>query len=189
MVHESSTLALASLLSLGLCFGLGACTPVPSKTADKAATDGEPADVCSHVRALASKDGVDQAALEQIERECVAALEDMRVRYSTFTSCVNLAGDTQAVLECEKQLSRPRSLLAAASAGKLEAICDHALGLLRAELGEDAAQMPPDELELLRSRCVDDLAVQLELHGPEQFDRDAACILAARSLQDIEACG
>lgn len=180
----------ASLLSMSLFLPLlGACTPVPSKSAaGEQSAEAKPEDTCKHVRELADKDTDDAAVLDQVERECIETLTTLQTRYQTFTTCVGLAADANAVYECEKGMAKPRSLLAAAgSTDKLEALCDHVLGMLQQQLGD--TQMQPGELETLRKQCIDDAGAQRELKGPEAFNKEADCILAATSIEAMQACG
>jgi len=189
MVHQPSAYQLAAVC--GLVLSVAACTPAPSKpVGEQVSAEHDPAQVCAHVRELAKLDSEDPAALDQVERDCLETLAAMRTRYQTFTTCVSLASSTAAVLECEKVLTRPRSLLAAAApTTKLEAVCDHVLGMVLKEIGEAAAQMQPEEFSKLRDKCIADLGTQLELKGVEAFNREAECILAADKLAALEACG
>ena len=186
---RKSTVALArtSLLFLPL---LGACTPAPSKSGAGEQAEAKPEDTCKHVRELADKDTDDAAVLDQVERECVETLTALQARYQTFTTCVGLAADQNAVYECEKSLAKPRSLLAATGPTvKVEALCDHVLKMLAEQLGDVASQMQPGEMEQLRTQCIEDAGKQLELEGPETFGKEADCILAAKTLEEMQACG
>ena len=135
----SKPIAAFALVSL-LIPMFGACVPAPSKNTDKgegAAAGAKPEDVCKHVREVADKDSDDAAVLDQVERECVETLTTLQTRYQTFTTCVDLAADANAIAECEKGLSKPRSLLGAVGpTGKLEQLCDHVIGMLQTELGD-----------------------------------------------------
>jgi hypothetical protein len=180
-------LARASLLLLPL---LGACTQVPSKSGTGEGAQAKPEDTCKHVRELADKDSDDPAVLDQVERECVETLTTLQTRYETFSTCVGAAADANAVYECEKGLVKPRSLLAGVGpAAKVEQVCEHVFKMLEAQLGEMTAQMQPGELEALRTQCVDDAAKQLELAGPEAFNKEADCILGAKTIEEMQACG
>ncbi|HLT35639.1 MAG TPA: hypothetical protein VK034_05120 [Enhygromyxa sp.] len=182
-------LALASSLSLAL---LGACTPAPSKPepGEQAAPEAKPEDVCKHVRELADKDSDDAAALDKTERECLETLVGLQTRYRTFTTCVELAVDQNAIYECEKGLTKPRSLLASVGPmAKVEALCNHVIEMLEQQLGGAAPQMQPGELEALRTQCMQDAGKQLEVQGPEAFAKEADCILAAKTIEELTACG
>lgn len=192
MIRKPNAIVLASLLVPLVPLVVGACTPAPSKQTtegDKAA-EAKPEDVCKHVREVADKDTDDAAVLDQVERECVESLTTMQSRYQTFTTCVGLAADANAIYECEKGLSTPRSLLASAGpTAKLEQLCDHVIKMLEQELGEATSQMPPGELAQLRTKCVEDAGAQLELKGVEAFNKEADCILGAQSIDALQACG
>jgi hypothetical protein len=189
MLRKSSiALAHASLLLVPL---LGACTPVPSKSgAGEQAAEAKPEDTCKHVRELADKDSDDAALLDQVERECIETLTALQTRYETFTTCVGLAADANAIYECEKGLDKPRSLLASVGpAAKLEALCDHVLKMLEQELGDAASQMQPGEMATLRTQCIEDAGKQLETKGAEAFNKEADCILAATTIEAMQTCG
>lgn len=191
MVRKPSAHLLASLLCLSaLTVCVAACSPRPSEPVGEEPAKGDPAQACAHVRELAQLETQDPAVLDQVERECLETLGALQTRYETFATCVTLASSTGALVECEKGLSKPPSLLAAAApTSKLEALCDHVLGMLAAELGEAQAQMNPGELEELRSKCITDAGKQLEIKGVEAFNAEADCILAADKLDALQACG
>lgn len=181
--------ALASSLSLTL---LGACTPAPSKSGsgENTAAAAKPEDLCKHIRELADKDTDDAAVLDQVERECVETLTGLQTRYQTLATCIDVAADANAVYECEKGLTKPRSLLAAVGpTAKVEALCNHVLAMLEQQLGDATAQMGPGELEALRTQCIQDAGKQLEIQGPEAFAKEADCILAAQTIEQLQACG
>lgn len=186
-------LARASLLFLPmLVASLGACTPAPSKSAAdlQAAQQAKPEDTCKRVRELADKDSDDAALLDQVERECIDTLTNLQSRYETFSTCVSAATDANAVYECEKGLDKPRSLLAAVGpTAKIEALCDHVLGMITQQIGDAAEDMGLGELDALRKQCIDDAGRQLELAGPEQFNKEADCLLAAQTIEAMQACG
>jgi hypothetical protein len=48
--------------------------------------------------------------------------------------------------------------------------------------------MTPQEFTQLREKCVSEAGAQIEVKGIDQFNKEADCILAAQSLQDIETC-
>lgn len=186
--------ALASLLLLPLVSLLGACTPVPSATGEGKAKagsgDAKPEDVCKHVRELADQDTDDAEVLDKVERECVETLAAMQIRYSTFTTCLELAADAKAVSECEKSVTKPRSLLAASGPlAKVEAVCTHVITMLEGQLAQAGSPMQPAELEELRGKCIEDAGAQVEVKGAEAFNKEADCILAADTIEALQACG
>lgn len=192
VVKQAAALALfLSTLGGALC----ACTPAPSKAeaggeGEEARAEASPETLCQHVREIAAKDTDDAAVLDQVQRECVQSLTTMQSRYQTFSTCVELAGNAQAILQCEEALKQPPSLLAAGSpTAKLEALCDHVITMLKSELGDMAGQMGPEQLAQLRQRCITDAGKQIEAKGIEAFNREADCILKAQNLQELEACG
>jgi hypothetical protein len=176
--------------SLLLVLLLGACTPVPSKpAAGENAAEAKPEDICKHVRELADKDSDDAAVLDQVERECIETLSSLQTRYQTFTTCVGLAADANALAECEKGMAPLRSLLAAAAPGsKVEQVCDHVLGMLEQELVA-AGQVSAGDVEALRKQCIDDAGKLAEQQGAAAFNKEAECILASQTLEQVQACG
>lgn len=182
--------AALSLCTLSI---LAACVPTaPTGEAGadaQADTTAKPELVCKQVREIAAKDSDDAETLDQVQRECVETVGKLATRYQTFTTCIDLAGNAAAVLQCEEALAKPRSLLAAASPkAKLEALCDHMLGLVKVKLGETVNNMTPQEFEQLREKCVTEAGAQIEVKGAEQFNKEADCILASQSLEEIKAC-
>jgi hypothetical protein len=184
------------VLSLGLVVpSLGflavACTPSPNQAAQ---TDGarasDPTVICQHVRTLAAADTTDEQVLDQLQRQCVQTLDSLESRYLTFAGCVEGATTSAAVVECEAALAKPPSLVAGASpTGQLEGMCDHVMGLLRAEIPNMGASVSTSEVETLRQRCITDAGATLKSLGPEAFNKQAACILAATDLKTLQACG
>lgn len=174
------------------------CTPSPN---DGAQTDGartpDPTVICQHVRTLASKDNGDEQVLDQLQRQCVQALDSLESRYATFAMCVEGATTSAAVVECETALAKPPSLLGAAASGtiqvegtiQLEGMCDHVIGLLRAEIPQMGSSVSAEEIATLRQRCITDASATVKANGAEAFNKQATCILAATNLPTLQACG
>jgi hypothetical protein len=189
ILEPTAAFARASLLFLPL---MAACVPPPanSEKGEKREAELTPEVTCKHVRTLADKDSDDVALLDQVERECIESLSSLQTRYQTFSSCVGSATDANAVYECEKSVPRPRSLLAAVGpTAKVEAVCNHVITMLEKQLGDVTGQMPPGEIEALRVQCIDDAGKQLEVQGVEAFNKEADCILAAQTVEALQACG
>jgi hypothetical protein len=179
-----------ALSSLSLLLFM-ACTPAPKNEIEADAARGpDPGVVCQHVRTLAAKDNSDEQALDQVQRECVQALTGLESRYVTFASCVEAATTSAAVLECETVLAKPPSLLAATSPTvQLDALCDHVIGLLTAEIPNMGTSVTSAEVASLRQRCITDVGATLQKAGPQAFAQQSACMLAATNLQTLQACG
>jgi hypothetical protein len=179
-----------ALSSLSLLLFM-ACTPAPKNEIEADAARGpDPGVVCQHVRTLAAKDTDDEQVLDQVQRKCVQSLEVLESRYRTFSSCVESATTSAAVLECETALAKPPSLLAAASpTAQLDGLCDHVIGLLRAEIPNMDNSVEAGEVEALRQRCITDAGKKLESIGAEAFSKQSECLLAATNLQTLQACG
>lgn len=183
--NRTTAIALGSLLFMAV---LGACTPVPGKSDHKA--EAKPEDICKHVREIANKDSDDADVLDQVERDCVDSLASLQTRYRIFAECVELATDGKAIADCEKDLAKPRSLLARVGPqAKVEALCSHIIAMFQEQLGDATGQMGAGELDSLRDQCMADATKQLEVQGIETFTKEADCILAAQTLEQLQACG
>jgi hypothetical protein len=180
--HPSRTTLLLLLLA--------ACTPSPDNADAAGATRAsEPAVVCQHLRTLAAKDNTEEQVLDQVQRQCVQSLEGLQSRYETFANCVEAAATSAAVVQCEAALTKPPSLLAAASpTAQLEVVCDRVISLLTAEI-PDMRTIDAEQVATLRQRCIDDAGKKLEANGVEAFAKQSECILAATNLQTLQACG
>lgn len=172
---------------------LPACLATPNAVdagAEAGAADGpsvaKPELVCQHLRELAAKDSDDAETLDEVQRECVQTLTAMQSDYQTFSACVEQAGSVEAVSACEQALIRP--VLLGELSGRVERVCDHVITMLTTELG-DLSSINSDQVQQLRERCLTDAGKTLEINGEEAFDRQAACILAAQNLKDLEGCG
>jgi hypothetical protein len=189
LAFRSTSLGLLGLLGLLGMFAMSACRQAP-KDEPSPAGGPDPGIVCQHVRTLAAKDNSDEQALDTIQRECVQTLEGLESRYATFASCVEAATTSEAVLQCETALAKPPSLLAAASPTvQLEALCDHLIGLLTAQIPDMSKTVDSAEIAKLRQRCITDAGAKLQATGPAAFAQQSACIMAATDLQTVQACG
>jgi hypothetical protein len=196
-LDRSTALALRSTFSVFSVFSIlafaqaMACTPAPQNQAqaDNAGAP-DPAVVCQHLRTLAAKENGDEQVLDQVQRQCVQTLHGLQSRYVSFANCVESATTSAAVLQCETELAKPPSLLAAASpTAQLESLCDHVIGLLRAEIPEMGTSVQASEVDALRQRCITDAGAKLHENGAEAFAQQSTCILAATNLQTLQACG
>jgi hypothetical protein len=193
MAHDRGTTLVyrsTSLLLLVPALAM-ACTPAPKNEAQASGVGGpDPGVVCQHLRTLAAKDNGDEQVLDQVQRQCVQTLAGLETRYASFAGCVESATTSAAVLECEAALAKPPSLLAAASpTAQLEHLCDHVIGLLRAEIPDMGNSVGVKEVDTLRTRCITDAGATLQSKGAEAFAQQSTCILAATNLQTLQACG
>jgi hypothetical protein len=191
MALDRSTTNISLATSLVILLSALACTPTPTNEANPGAGQAPDAGVvCQHVRTLAAKDNGDEQVLDQVQRQCVQALGGLESRYATFVTCVESATTSTAVVECEKALAKPPSLLAAASpTAQLEELCGHVIALLGAELPKMGQSIKPDELVKLQERCINDAGAKLLSAGAEAFAQQSACILASTDLQTLQGCG
>jgi hypothetical protein len=182
--------SLLALLVLSVLSAM-ACTPSPNESA---ATTGarapDPTVICQHVRTLAASDNGDEQVLDQLQRQCVQALDSLESRYVTFAMCVEAATTSAAVVECEAALAKPPSLIAAVSPTiQVEGMCDHIIALLTAEIPNMGNSVDASQVAALRQRCITDAGATLKTSGPEAFEKQATCILAATDLKTLQACG
>lgn len=178
--------------SFTITLSLLACTPTPNDAAEAAAASQarQPTVVCQHVRTLAANDTKDEQVLDGIQRDCVQTLEALASRYETFATCVEDSTTSAAVFECEKALAKPPSLLVNASpTGQLETVCDHVISRLQAEIPGAADSANPENVEKLRTRCIDEAGKKREEIGAEAFARQVQCLLAANDIEALQACG
>ncbi len=178
----------ASVLSLPLvivALGWVAGCVAPPQT--EAKTDASA--VCKHVAEVAATQaGVDANKLAAVEPDCMAAMAGLSERYETLSTCLSAAADPKAISACEKATPPWVPLLAKASpipdGGQ---VCDHVIGLVQTELG-DQADIPPEEMDGMRVKCIEEFDKEREAKGDEVFAVQAKCIMAAQALADFEKC-
>jgi hypothetical protein len=174
----------ASVLSLPLVIAALGCV-APPQTAPQADANA----VCKHVAEVAAtQQGVDAAKLASVEPDCLSAMAGLAERYTTLSNCLLAATDAKAISACEKGVPPWVPLLAKASPIPQGAdVCDHVIGLVQAELGEQA-DIPPEEMEGMRTKCIEEFDKERALKGDEAFATQAKCIMEAQQLADFEKC-
>jgi hypothetical protein len=155
-------------------------TPPPAPT---------PVEVCRQVREVASKDQPASNLLDEVERDCVVALERRRKQYDTLTSCLlntSTAGDVAA---CEHGMRNWNDLLSKANPKPTgPEVCAHLMDLIKREMG-DVGPLPSDEdLAKTLNECVKDLEKEQVKLGAEKYDAQIACVMAATKMEDLEPC-
>jgi hypothetical protein len=175
----------ASVLSLPLVIAALGCVSPPQTDAHK--TDASA--VCKHVAEVAAtQQGVDANKLSAVEPDCTSAMAGLSERHATLSTCLLAATDAKAIAACEKGMPPWVPLLAKASPIPDGAdVCDHVIGLVQTELGEQA-DIPPEEMEGMRTKCIEEFDKERELKGEEAFAVQATCIMQAQALADFEKC-
>lgn len=174
----------ASVLSLPLVIAALGCV-APPQTEVKSDAGA----VCKHVAEVAAtQQGIDTNKLAAVEPDCMSAMAGLEQRYETLSTCLLAATDAKAISACEKGAPPWVPLLAKASPiPDGAAVCDHVIGLVQAEIGEQA-DIPPEEMDGMRTKCVEEFDKERAAKGDEVFAVQAKCILEAQALADFEKC-
>lgn len=147
-----------------------------------------PVDVCRHVREVASKDQPAANLLDEVERDCVVALERVRKQYDTLSSCLlntNIATDVAA---CEHSMGYWEDLLSKANPRPATAdVCAHVMEIMKREFGDSTALSDAD-MASFQIECVSSLEKEQEKLGAEKFDAQVACVMAATKMEDMTKC-
>lgn len=75
-------------------------------------------------------------------------------------------------------------LVTACGAPSPEKVCDHALGLLKKEMGD---AFPAEKLEEGKKECVAEAQKEKEKDAAK-YEKEAKCLLGAESMADLEKC-
>jgi hypothetical protein len=174
----------APLFSLPIVIAALGCV-APPQTAPQADATA----VCKHVAEVAAtQQGVDANKLASVEPDCLSAMAGLAERYNTLSTCLLAATDVKAISACEKGMPPWVPLLAKASPVPTGAeVCDHVIGLVQSELGEQA-DIPPEEMDGMRTKCIEEFDRERELKGDEAFAQQSKCIMEAQQLADFEKC-
>jgi hypothetical protein len=174
----------ASVLSLPLVLASLACIAPP-----KAEGKPDSTAVCKHVAEVAAtQQGVDANKLAAVEPDCMAAMGGLADRHATLSDCLLAAADAKAIAACEKGMPPWVPLLSKASpVPDGAAVCDHVIGLVTTELG-DQAQIPPEEMDSMRGKCIEEFDRERAAKGDEAFATQARCILDAKAIADLDKC-
>jgi hypothetical protein len=174
-----------------------AATPAPTPAAPVIAAPVVPApppaptpiEVCRHVREIGGKDQPAANVLDEVERECVAALERVRKRYDTLTSCL-LNTDTAAdVAACEHGMRDWTDLLSKADPKPTAlAVCNHVIDVMKREFGDAGPALSDEDMAKFTQECVKDLDKQQEKLGAEKFDAQITCVMATTKMEELMKC-
>jgi hypothetical protein len=166
-------------------------TPTPTPPVIAAPVVSRPAptsvDVCRHVREVASKDRSASDGLDEVERDCIAALEQLRKQYDVLTSCLLDTGTTGDVAECEQSLRNETYLLSRAQPTVRE-VCTHVMDMMMREIGDASMAPSNEERAKYEDNCVKDLAREQEKIGAEKFDAQVACVMASSRIDELTQC-
>ena len=75
----------------------------------------------------------------------------------------------------------------AACAPKPEDVCAHVIDLMKKELGDEADAMSDEQIEKIKTGCIDDAKKDKE-KNPKEYATRAKCVIAAGSLNDLREC-
>ncbi len=75
----------------------------------------------------------------------------------------------------------------AACAPKPEDVCSHVIDLMKKELGDEADAMSDEQIEKIKSGCVEDAKKDKD-KNPKEYAKRAKCVMAAESLDDLRDC-
>jgi hypothetical protein len=148
-----------------------------------------PVDVCRHVREVGGKDQPAANVLDEVERDCIVALERVRKQYDTLTSCLLNTSIPLDVAACEHSMRSWTDLLSKADPQPTNAdVCAHLMDVMKREFG-DSGNLPSDEeMGKFREQCARDLEKQKEKIGAEKFDAQVACVMAATKMESLASC-
>lgn len=76
----------------------------------------------------------------------------------------------------------------AACAPAPEDVCQHVVDLMKKELGEQVDAMPEEEITKIKDNCVKEAEKEKEMKGAIEYKKQAKCVMAAGSLDDLKKC-
>lgn len=148
-----------------------------------------PLDVCRHVREVGGKDQPAASVLDEVERDCVAALEGVRTRYDTLTSCLAKASTSADVGACEQGIGDWTGLLSKATPKPTSLdVCNHVIDLMKLELGDASVGLGDADMASIREECTKELDNEQGKLGAQAFDARVACVMASTKLDDLAKC-
>lgn len=75
----------------------------------------------------------------------------------------------------------------AACAPAPEKVCDHVMDLMKTKLGDEVDAMSDEQIEKIKTTCVDDAKKDKE-KNPKDYKNRAKCVMKAASLDDLRDC-
>ncbi len=76
----------------------------------------------------------------------------------------------------------------AACAPAPEDVCEHVIGLMKKELGDQVDAMPEDQIKKMKDECVEEAKKEKEKVGAMEYKKQASCVMDATSLKDLDKC-
>ena len=144
---------------------------------------------CDHVFEMikAQADGVDAAELEKMlvegKADCIATFKKVGPEAADKAAlCALAAKDMMALDACD-----PEKLAKADATGEVywKKACDHAMGLMKAQMGGD---LPQEEMDKIMAEAATQCLDALKKETPEIADKAATCVLATTSIETLDAC-
>lgn len=160
------------------------------KVAEKQAAEAEE-------RAEAATKRADEAEqkLADVEKRATDAETKLAEAEKRASEAEQKASDAAKSLE-EALLAAEQAKLADASAttpapgtsATAAALCDHVIVIMTNELGDAIDVLPQAELDKMKKECVLSAEKEKTMIGEAKFNEQAACVLKAKNLNDLEGC-
>jgi hypothetical protein len=149
----------------------------------------ETARTCAHVVDVASTSVQDPATLARVRSDCDATLGQLEDRHHSLTSCM-LATDTLAGIDaCENPLPRYEPILRSLNPSYVD-VCEHILKVMEQEMknSEVAGTPGAEEIASFLARCAVEMEKEEQKIGPAEYRRQAACVMEARAMAEMQKC-
>lgn len=201
LMHPACRLALAMTV---------ACTPRPSaqlELADPQSKSGPSGDaterrdarleaLCAHSFAVLAGENpsLRSPAIERdfIER-CIAGnqakLSELgEQRWAERARCIEQAKTSEDIGRCDGRTPRPESNPAVSGTGiDGRQICEHVFDIVLTQNPDVANILGPTELAPLIDECAEQAELE-RVQDPIEFDREARCLMAAKTPEEFERC-
>jgi hypothetical protein len=76
----------------------------------------------------------------------------------------------------------------AACGPKPDDVCQHVVDLMKKDLGDQVDAMSEEQITKIKETCVKNAEKEKELKGAIEYNKQAKCVMAAESLEDLRAC-
>jgi hypothetical protein len=71
---------------------------------------------------------------------------------------------------------------------KPDDVCQHVVDLMKKDLGAQADAMSEEQITKIKETCVKNAEKEKENKGPIEYNKQAKCVMAAESLEDLREC-
>jgi hypothetical protein len=71
---------------------------------------------------------------------------------------------------------------------KPEDVCQHVVDLMKKDLGDQADAMSEEQVAKIKETCIKSAEKQKEKIGAIEYNKEAKCVMAADSTEDLRAC-